>query len=66
MTLQREVLDHCRECGAPRTAQDRAAVTTAIIAGLGLRDPQQWRAVRELVGLASLYAALQQTPRRTP
>ena len=64
-TLRREVAAHVAECGAPATAQDRAAATTAIAGRLALRDPREWAAVREAVGLAALDYALQ-TTRRTP
>ena len=65
-TLQREVLAHIAECGAPATPQDRAAVVTALAGRLGLRDPAEWQELREAVGLAALDYDLLQTKRRTP
>ena len=60
MTLKIEVAAHVAECGAPRTATERAAMVTAVAGRLGLRDPAEWQELREAVGLAALDYDLQQ------
>lgn len=60
MTLKIEVAAHVAECGAPRTAMERAAMVTAVAGRLGLRDPAEWQELREAVGLAALDYDLQQ------
>jgi len=63
-TLSIEVEAHCRECGPPKTAREVNAAVTAVAARLALRDPAQWRQLRELLGLAALATTTRGAPCR--